>query len=306
MMYDQGNEDKYDGWGVKMPQQEFHLLRLKVWENALDYSIDHADIATEPIPSGAHALGFTIGEFLPGRKPNQMRVRNVRIRRADWGPPPTLTDADAFIAFNLAERDNDPLDPNAWSNLATGHLAKRDFKSALAAIEGCERLNPQHVNTGYVHGHILLSKGDYAAAIPHYRRSIERKPNHMESHSNLAWILAAAPVDSVRDPEEALMLAQRACALANYEHWMPLTALAGAHAERGEFEAARKWIALALELAPENSREITLKRQAEIGAGRPLRDEPTLPTSESTPAQPADAASPPSPTAGESADVSSR
>lgn len=305
VMSDETNEEKYAGWGVKVPNQEFQLLRLKVWENAIDYSVNHVDIGSEKMPERSRARAFTIGEYLPAKKPNVIRIRNVRVRRADWGPPPDRTDLDAFIAFNGAERDNDPLDPNAWYHLAYGLMLKRDYPAALEAIAGCEQLHPEHLDDAYLHGLTLLRMGRYAEAIPYYQRSIERKSDRMETHSNLAWILAAAPVDGVRDPEAALPLAQRACELANYEHWMPLTALAAAHAERGDFEEAKKWIAKALEVAPESFRELTEKRQAEIEAGRPLRDDgnsPPEPDAEQTPAD-ADDGSPAEPPATEPQDV---
>ena len=56
--------------------------------------------------------------------------------------------------------------------------------------------------------------------------------------NNLAWILATCPDEQVRDPAEALQLAQRAAALTEHANASILDTLAGAQAAAGQFDHA--------------------------------------------------------------------
>jgi serine/threonine protein kinase len=53
----------------------------------------------------------------------------------------------------------------------------------------------------------------YRRAIAHYRTAIVLNPNHVPSLKNLAWILATAPDPTLHDPQEAVLLAQKAAKL---------------------------------------------------------------------------------------------
>ena len=53
----------------------------------------------------------------------------------------------------------------------------------------------------------------YTDAVALYDKAIELEPGHAVSLNNLAWLLATAPVESVRDPARAVALAKRAVAL---------------------------------------------------------------------------------------------
>jgi len=80
----------------------------------------------------------------------------------------------------------------------------------------------------------------FTEGIKEYDREIAAHPRFAPAYYRLAWILAAAPDDSVRDGRRAIELARLAVELSESDRPLALDALAAAHAEAGEFEQAVK------------------------------------------------------------------
>jgi cytochrome c-type biogenesis protein CcmH/NrfG len=51
--------------------------------------------------------------------------------------------------------------------------------------------------------------GDAASAVAHYRAALRADPQRVEAANNLAWILATASEPALRNPAEAIALAER-------------------------------------------------------------------------------------------------
>ena len=64
---------------------------------------------------------------------------------------------------------------------------------------------------------------------------------------SLVWLLAACPDRRLRDPAEAVRLAEQLCQATNYEQPRLLDALAAAYAAAGRFDQAQKTVQQALE-----------------------------------------------------------
>jgi tetratricopeptide (TPR) repeat protein len=101
-------------------------------------------------------------------------------------------------------------------------------------------------------GNILMRRGESIPALAHYREALRVKPDDPVSLNNLAWFLATAPEDTLRDGSEAVELAERAARLVSYGNPVLLDTLAASYAEVGRFGdavvAARQALRLALEL----------------------------------------------------------
>jgi protein O-mannosyl-transferase len=80
--------------------------------------------------------------------------------------------------------------------------------------------------------------GHNQEALEHNRTALELDPDQVSAANNLAWTLATHPDASLRDPPEAVRIAEHAVDLT--EHQVPdlLDTLAAALAARGDFDAA--------------------------------------------------------------------
>ena len=91
----------------------------------------------------------------------------------------------------------------------------------------------------------------------------------------LAKVYSSHPDDSIRDAQQALILASRACELTRNSHPDALDALAAAHAEGGNFQEAVKVAQLAIEVARKRKAEriaAAINRRLRLyEAGKPFR-----------------------------------
>ena len=84
----------------------------------------------------------------------------------------------------------------------------------------------------------LAKRNKVARAIARWKETLRLNPDHIDSHNNLAWLLATTADDNVRDPAEAVRLATRACQLTQYRRPDVLDTLAAAYAADGDFAKA--------------------------------------------------------------------
>jgi spermidine synthase len=108
--------------------------------------------------------------------------------------------------------------------------------------------------------------GDYPRALDAHRRAVELAPKEPKPANNFAWILATCPTASLRDPAEAVRLAERACAQSNFLDPSLIDTLAAAYAAAGRYDDAVRTADQAIELAVQQHqaelvRSISTRRQ---------------------------------------------
>ena len=92
--------------------------------------------------------------------------------------------------------------------------------------------------------------GTAPEAVARFRRALELNPDWVTALASLASLLAAAPDASVRNPAEAVRLAERAVTLTLRRDANTLDVLAVAHASAGDFDRAVAVADEALALEP--------------------------------------------------------
>jgi spermidine synthase len=96
---------------------------------------------------------------------------------------------------------------------------------------------------------LQLRQGLPDEAIPNFRKVLQAKTDWVEPMNNLAWILAVHKDNGIRNPLEAISLAERACELTDNRRPDFLDTLAVAYAAAGRFsdavDAGEKAVALA-------------------------------------------------------------
>jgi tetratricopeptide (TPR) repeat protein len=146
-----------------------------------------------------------------------------------------LEDAIANYRQALALRPNYAI---ALNNLGTAQLRLGQTQAALESFRNATRVDPQlseaHLNVGL----ISRAGGDFPEAVARFRRAVELNPEWITAVSSLASLLAAAPDASIRRPDEAVQLAERAVSVTLRHDPNTLDILAVAYAAQGDFTRA--------------------------------------------------------------------
>ena len=100
-------------------------------------------------------------------------------------------------------------------------------------------------------GAALAAEGRSAEALQRYDEALRSEPDLPEVLNNLAWLLATAKDDQVRNGADAVRHAQRACELTQFQNPLMVGTLAAAYAEAGQFQEARTAAEKAIALAEE-------------------------------------------------------
>jgi len=124
----------------------------------------------------------------------------------------------------------------------------------------------------------LQRAAQFRPAVQYYNMAIEADPDYDLPMFNLAFLLATCVDEELRDPRQAVRLAERACRLVNRPNAVRLSILAAAYAATGRFDEAVTVAHVAIqraEAAGDVDQARQLRRHLELYQDRsPYRDEP--------------------------------
>ena len=150
---------------------------------------------------------------------------------------------------------------NNWGR-ALVQLAKP--AEALAHFREAARLDPASASPHYNIGTLAAAGRNTAGAILEFREAVRLDPDDLEALASLAWFLATGASESLRDPTEALRLAERTVALDGRKHVRPLDVLAAAQAANGHYDLAVATCDSALALNPNDSSTGPIRQRREL------------------------------------------
>ncbi len=201
---------------------------------------------------------------------NDVALNNLGIIFLDKGE---LDQAIANLRAAITLRpDNGP----AHDNLAKALLRKGQVAEAMVQYRKFLEIQPGNVEARNTLGTALIQEGHVTEAIAQWQEALAIQPNNGNAASNLAWVFATCPEDSIRNGPRAVELAERAMGLSGGKIPTVFRVEAAAYAEAGRFadavQAAQRGAELAATqgnpaLAAELENSILLYE-----AGRPLRD----------------------------------
>jgi Flp pilus assembly protein TadD len=111
---------------------------------------------------------------------------------------------------------------------------------AAGHLERAVQLKPDFVTAQFNLGTVLLRQGRVSEAIGRFRKVLELDPREAMALNSLAWILATETDPAIRNVEEAIRHAKRACEWTSNTVAAYLDTLAVAYSEAGRFgEAVR-------------------------------------------------------------------
>jgi tetratricopeptide (TPR) repeat protein len=177
----------------------------------------------------------------------------------------TLADAGRFeeavwhFETSLRMSPNDPriLDSYAYRLAACRQEHLRDYDQAIRLAGQACRLSRwkdpkfrRTLATAYMNlGTAQKRDGQFRGAIRNYRNAAASDPEYEAPLFNLALLLATCADPGLRDPDEAVRLAEEACTLGEEPNAVTLTILAQVYAATGRFDRAAAAIERAIQRA---------------------------------------------------------
>lgn len=135
----------------------------------------------------------------------------------------------------------------AHNNLGRLLLARDALGEARAEFEAALRKSPDSPDVLYNLGRVHVAAGQAAQAVAQWRKAVEARPDSLTFALDLAWLLATHP--DVRDPADAVRLAEGAERIAGSGNPAVLDVLAAAYAADGRIDLALRTARSALERA---------------------------------------------------------
>ncbi len=145
--------------------------------------------------------------------------------------------------------------PDAHEARAVYFLSHGKNDKALEDLNEAVRLDPASASRLRVRARVWFEKGDFDRTLSDLNAAIRLEPTDAEAQQGRAWILATCPDPRIRNGEQAVVAATRACELTDWKVAHALTTLAAAHSETGNFAAAVEWQGKALGFVADKSPE---------------------------------------------------
>ncbi len=183
---------------------------------------------------------------------------------------------DEAISKLQAAIDLRPENGPAHDNLAKALLKKGRLDEAMIQNRKFLEIEPQNVEARNTLGTALIQQGLIREAIQQWHDALTIEPENVNATSNLAWVYATCPEESIRNGGRAVELAERALRISGGKIPMIFSALAAAYAETGRFSQAIETAQRGADLAIiQGNRGLASALQSNIAlyqTGKPLRD----------------------------------
>jgi len=145
---------------------------------------------------------------------------------------------DQAIALLQAAVDLRPDNSPAHENLAKALLQKGRVSDALIHYRRLLELQPDNIEVHNIVGTVLIQGGRAREAVDEWQKVLTIQPDNGNAMSNLAWVFATSPDDSIRDGTKAVQLASQAVRISGRRIPILFRTLAAAYAEVGDYSKA--------------------------------------------------------------------
>ena len=148
----------------------------------------------------------------------------------------------------------------AHYNLGRTFAGARRLDEAVAQYEAALAMKSDDPDAHVGLGAVLVERGQGSAAVTHYRDALRIKPDLVSAMTNLAWVLATSTEPALRQPSEAVRLAEQAVRLSDSKNAVILDTLAVSYFEAGRAGDAVRTARAAVDRAVADHDEATANR----------------------------------------------
>ncbi|SMP42086.1 Tfp pilus assembly protein PilF [Neorhodopirellula lusitana] len=239
----------YSSRGLFYAAQGDHEAAIKDYDKALE--LDPEDVTPiinrAAVHMGQSKFQAAIDDYtaaLKVRKDNAGLLRQRAIAfKAAGKLDKAVEDFDRIV-------DNNPEDVAAVMGRGYIRFQQREYAAAASDFSAAIELNEKDPVAWNNRGYNRYQLGKAASALKDYDQAIKLAPNYALAHQNRAWLLGTSEDESLRDAEEAVKAAEKACEINAYGNIGDLSALAAALAAQGKFKDAVGWQEKVVEVAP--------------------------------------------------------
>jgi tetratricopeptide (TPR) repeat protein len=163
-----------------------------------------------------------------------------------------------------------------YTNRGRSWNAKGDHKKAIADYDEALRLQPEDSFALSNRASAWKASGELQKAIDDWTEAIRIDPKHSVALNNLAWLRATTKDDRFRDGAAAVRDATLACEYTGWKIATPISTLAAAYAESGDFEKAVGYCEQAVKLMSKEKLPAEQERLELYRSRKPFRDSPNM------------------------------
>jgi tetratricopeptide (TPR) repeat protein len=142
-----------------------------------------------------------------------------------------------------------PQHAEAYYNIGGIFYGAGNLPDAAEYLGKAVQTRPDYVDARAALADVLTKQKKIKEAVEQYDKILELEPADISVMNTLAWVLATAEDEQIRDADRAVELAERAGELTDYKQPAVMDTLAAAYVVAGEFEKAIKTAEKAMELA---------------------------------------------------------
>src|SRR4029077_20073994 len=156
---------------------------------------------------------------------------------------------DEAISLLQSAVDLRPDNSPAHENLAKALLQKGQVADALTHYRKLVDLQPDNMEVHNIVGTVLVQQGRVQEGVEEWQKVLSIEPGNGNAMSNLAWVFATSPDQSIRNGTKAVQLAEQAVRISGGRIAILFRTLAAAYAENGRFVDAIQTAQRGIELA---------------------------------------------------------
>ena len=134
---------------------------------------------------------------------------------------------DEAISLLQAAVDLRPENSPAHENLAKALLQKGEVADALIHYQKLLELQPDNIEVHNIVGTVLVQQRRIREGVEEWQKVLAIQPDNGNAMSNLAWVFATSPDDSLRDGAKAVQLAAGGTAHFGSSHPTALSDVSG-------------------------------------------------------------------------------